>query len=188
MRRFVVFSILLGSLALVACSADTQEPGSSEDDIKKSGALGAKCGGIAGLTCRAGLRCKKANHPDAMGKCEGTGEVTLEGELTSVAGIGGESTGFAIDDPKAGLTELVLDLKERSAFVEGRVARVRGMQTTLSGVESGERSAIEVSRLTVCPRPNASVNCMPPVQPGNTLCGEDQEWAEKNCTGIRFLH
>jgi hypothetical protein len=187
MSRFVAFSILLGSLALVACSADAQDPGGSEDEIKKSGTVGAPCGGIAGLTCREGLRCNKANHPDAMGKCEAPAEQTFEGELTSIAGIGGESTGFAIDDKRAGMTELVLDAKEKRAFVEGRVARVHGKQTTLSGVESGPRTAVEVSRLTVCPAANASVNCMPPVQPGNSLCGEDRDWADKNCSGIRFL-
>jgi hypothetical protein len=265
MSRFFGLSLLLGSLALVACGAETQDPRAGEEEIKKGGGglgatcggiaglpcnellhcelstqhpdatgkcapgadIGGRCGGIAGLTCRAGLACDAANHPDAMGRCmpplmceampvcdEGdrqvpgpcsaadgcytrsmcgttitckSDKVTLEGELASVVGIGGESTGFAIQNAKGVLTELVLDAKERRAFVDGRVARVHGMRTTLSGVESGSRSAVDVSALTVCPAPNATVNCMPPVQPGNLLCGADQEWAEKACPGIRFV-
>lgn len=109
-------------------------------------------------------------------------ESVLEGELASVMGIGGESTGVAIvtDD---GMFELILDPSERAQFVDGKRARVKGTKTTLSGVETHDRPAIEVNDLLVCPNPGW-VNCMP----GGAVpaaCGE-RTWIRANCEGVDF--
>jgi hypothetical protein len=264
MARFFAFSVLLGSLAVIGCSADAQDPGAGSDDVKAGGQIGAtcggiaglrcspllhceitaqhpdaagkcaagadqgaRCGGIAGIQCRQGLTCLSANHPDAMGTCERLitcmavptcdpgdrtvarpcaesdgcysrsmcgktvnckGEVvTLEGSLETMFAIGGETTGFALKDKAGNFNELKLDEKERQAFNEGETARAHGRKTTVFGVEIPSRTVIDVARMTVCPEANKTINCQPPVSPDNGLCGEDRAWAEKACSGIRFL-
>lgn len=114
--------------------------------------------------------------------CKGEA-ISVEGTLAQVVAVGGETTGFAVQSDDA-QHELVLDPHERASFVDGAKARVTGRKTTLFGVESGARPAVEVTRISVCPAPGASVNCMPPTD--NPLCGADQAWAEKTCN-VSFL-
>jgi hypothetical protein len=113
-------------------------------------------------------------------------ELTLEGKLQHVSGIGGETTGFAIVT-SVGMTELALDGKEPSEFVDGRFARVKGRTTTVTGVEIKVRSVLDVSDILVCPADGATLNCMPPVDPADRACGTDKQWVQKNCKGVSFL-
>jgi hypothetical protein len=118
--------------------------------------------------------------------CRRPAEVTIEGTLRSTMGIGGENTGASISSA-SGLLELVLDDGEKAQFVEGRFARAKGKRTTLFGVETHNRPALDVSSLLVCPAPGTSINCMPPVAPGNTTCGADRAWIGEKCTGVSYL-
>lgn len=115
-----------------------------------------------------------------------TSEAVLEGELASVMGIGGESTGVAIMT-ESGMVELILDAGEHNQFVDGKKARVKGKLTTLSGVETHGRPAIDVSSMLVCPNPGW-INCMPGpgVRPGGYCAGENRSWIQANCEGVDF--
>jgi hypothetical protein len=99
-----------------------------------------------------------------------------KGTLVHTVGIGGENTGFSA---KIGgkTIELVLDGAAQKSFVEGRVARITGTATTLSGVETHDRPAIKVSDLLVCPAPHATLDAMPPVS-------ADTHWMEQNCPDL----
>ncbi len=112
-------------------------------------------------------------------------EVTVEGTLKGVVGIGGESTGFALQTSSA-LEELVLDDNERGAFAEGLKARVRGHRVTLMGVETGARSAIDVDDLLLCPTAHV-INCMPPFRPESRVCSADRSWIEGNCPDVTYV-
>ena len=113
---------------------------------------------------------------------------TVEGKLAAVMGIGGESTGYAIEAAD-GLYELVLDEGEKNQFSDGKTAKVTGKLTFLSGVETHNRRALDVSKMLVCPNPGY-INCMP--GPGRRLSnfcgGEDHDWAVANCPGVQFAH
>lgn len=102
------------------------------------------------------------------------------GKLALVAGIGGESTGVAISFDGAS-AELVLSPDDRARVVDGRTARVTGTRTTLSGVETHDRPAINVSNLLVCPAPGAHVDLMPPVD-------ADTTWIGANCPGLSVTY
>lgn len=111
--------------------------------------------------------------------------VTVTGKLVRSYGIGGENTGTSIQE-NGGLTELVLDDAERAEFVAGKTARVKGTVTSLSGVETHDRRAIDVTDMLVCPNPGW-VNCMPGPQPRGQLCESDNRaWIEANCQGVGF--
>lgn len=111
-------------------------------------------------------------------------EEVLEGKLTSVVAIGGESTGTAIATSE-GLVELVLDDAARAQFVDGKKARVKGTPTTLTGVETGERPAFDVSSFLVCP--NAGwINCMPGSPRPAVCAAENRSWVQANCDGVQF--
>ena len=100
----------------------------------------------------------------------------LKGTLVTSVGIGGENTGFSARvDGKA--MELVLQGADRAKFVSGRVARITGLPTTLSGVETSNRPAVDVSNLLVCPAPNG------PLDPKVTV-DDDRSWLTTNCPGL----
>jgi hypothetical protein len=110
--------------------------------------------------------------------------VELTGKLVRSFGIGGENTGTSIAT-KEGMLELVLDAGERNQFKAGKVARVRGTKTMLSGVETRNRPALDVSEMLVCPDPGF-VNCMPgPNVRLSNLCG-NVSWVKDNCDGVDF--
>jgi hypothetical protein len=113
--------------------------------------------------------------------------VTVEGELVATMGIGGENTGASIKTASETL-ELVLDPGERNQFVDGKKARVTGKKTTLSGVETSNRPAIEVESMLVCPNPG-SVNCMPGpnVRLSNLCAPDNRSWVEASCAGVQYL-
>jgi hypothetical protein len=113
-------------------------------------------------------------------------QVTVTGELVRSFGIGGENTGTSIKDA-SGLTELVLDDGERNQFVEGKTARVKGTITYLSGVETQNRKAIDVSEMLVCPNPGW-INCMPGpnVRLSNLCASENRSWVQANCPGVNY--
>ncbi len=113
--------------------------------------------------------------------------VTVEGKLFASVGIGGENTGRSIA-AAGGMFELVLDASEQKQFIDGRLARVKGTKTLLSGVETHDRSAINVDELLVCPKAG-SINCMPPVQGGSaSLCAPaNRSWIEAKCAGVSYL-
>ncbi len=112
----------------------------------------------------------------------------ITGKLVRSFGIGGENTGFSVQTA-TGMTERVLDAGEQNQFVEGKVARVRGASKLLSGVETHNRPAIEVSSLLVCPA-DGYINCMPgPNVRLSGLCGgEDHSWVQANCPGVDFAY
>lgn len=111
-------------------------------------------------------------------------ESVLEGKLLSVMGIGGESTGAAIVTEE-GMFELILDPGERARFVDGKKARVKGKKTTLSGVETHDRPALDVSNMLVCPNPGW-INCMPGGEVPAACLGDNRSWIEDNCEGVDF--
>lgn len=104
-----------------------------------------------------------------------------KGTLVHSVGIGGENTGFSVKLSSGKLIELVLDKAEVNQFVEGRVARVTGAATKLSGVETHDRSAINVTDLLVCPAPHTTFSMMPPVT-------EDAQWLGANCPDLDIVH
>ncbi len=106
--------------------------------------------------------------------------VEYKGKLARVFGIGGESTGMALNFEDAS-AELVLSAKDRAKFVDGRVARVIGSKTTLSGVETHDRPAIKVSSLLVCPAPKTTLSLMPPVD-------ADTSWLGANCPDLDLVY
>jgi hypothetical protein len=68
MKRIATSLALVGALALVACSSQSEEPAVQT----YSQALATQCGGIAGFPCPAGQQCIiHDNYPDAMGVCVG---------------------------------------------------------------------------------------------------------------------
>ncbi len=115
------------------------------------------------------------------------GAVTLEGTLTRTFGIGGENTGTSIKTASE-TVELILDDGERNQFVDGKKARAKGTIKLLSGVETHNRKALDVSELLVCPNPGY-VNCMPgPNVRLSGLCAPDnRSWVSANCAGVNYL-
>lgn len=113
--------------------------------------------------------------------------VTVEGELFSSMGIGGENTGASIDTGSERF-ELVLDPGERNQFVDGKKARVTGKKTFLSGVETSNRPAIEVESMLVCPDAG-SINCMPGpnVRLSNLCAPDNRAWVQASCAGVQYL-
>jgi hypothetical protein len=144
---------------------------------------GQACKASEGDSCYSRSMCGRTV---TCRKAAGGESVELEGTLVSSVGIGGENTGSSIKAANGGLTELVLG-DQASKFVDGRFAKVTGKKTTLSGVETGNRSAIDVKKLLVCPASGAVFNCMPPIAPGNTVCGEDRSWIQDKCQGVSYL-
>lgn len=112
------------------------------------------------------------------------GEVTVTGKLVHTVGIGGENTGTSIQTTTE-TTELVLDAGERNQFVENKTARVKGTVTYLSGVETHDRKAIDVSEMLVCPDPGW-INCMPAREVRPLCTPENRSWIEANCAGVSF--
>lgn len=137
------------------------------------------CAPNEGASCSSKSMCGRTIY------CRKSADVEVEGTLKKTAGIGGENTGASIQTA-SGLTELVLD-DHAAEFVDGRFAKVTGKKTTLSGVETHDRPAIEVKALLVCPAPNAVIDCMPPIAPGNTICGQDRAWIQAKCQGVQYL-
>jgi hypothetical protein len=110
--------------------------------------------------------------------------ITATGTMNHVMGIGGETTGYGFASDQ-GFFELVLDASEKAQFADGKKARVKGTTTLLSGVETHNRPAIEVSEILVCPAAK-SINCMPPTTA--SLCKSDnRSWVEGNCPGVMYL-
>ncbi len=115
----------------------------------------------------------------------GAQAVTVTGTLVRTYGIGGENTGRSIREKSGATTELVLDASEEALWVNGKTARVKGTTTTLSGVETHNRPAIDVSNLLVCPNPGY-VDCMPGPTVSSMCSGEDNAWVTANCQGVLF--
>lgn len=128
----------------------------------------------------------KTAGPETTTKFSSEAEpVTLKGTLVHSVGIGGENTGTSLETAD-GMIELVLSPEQIKAFVEERVARVTGVHTVLQGVETGERDAIKVSALVVCPAPGSFINMMPhPFAPGQERDGVDNGWILENCPGVQ---
>lgn len=137
-------------------------------------------------TCASGETCYTHSMCGRSVTCKKSVDVTLEGTLFRSFGIGGENTGSSIKT-SSGVLELVLEPADHDKFVDGRFARAKGKRTTLSGVETHNRPALDVTDLLVCPAPGSSINCMPPVAPGNTVCGADRSWIQEKCTGVSYL-
>lgn len=114
---------------------------------------------------------------------------TLEvtGTLVHTMGIGGENTGYSVRTATS-TTELVLDSGEANQFIDGKVARVRGTSKILNGVETHNRSAIDVSEMLVCPDAG-TFNCMPGpnVRLSNMCAPENRTWVSANCAGVSYL-
>lgn len=140
------------------------------------------CAESEGASCYSRSMCGRTIHCRRP-----AGEpVEVEGTLVSSVGIGGENTGASIKAAGGVLTELVLG-EHASKFVDGRFAKVTGTTATLSGIETGSRPAVNVNKLLVCPASGAVLNCMPPIAPDNTVCGEDRAWIQGKCQGVSYL-
>lgn len=123
------------------------------------------------------IRATKYSHDAPVGGQE----LTVEGKLASV---GGQTTSYAVQAPD-GSYELLLDAGEKAQFVDARKARVKGLFKLLSG---GDRRAIDVTEMLVCPAPGY-VNCMPgPNRPSSALCApESRPWVSESCDGVQYL-
>jgi hypothetical protein len=112
--------------------------------------------------------------------------VTLEGTLVSTMGIGGENTGSSIQTSSE-TVELILDAGERNQFVDGKKARAKGTIKLLSGVETHNRKALDVTEMLVCPAPGY-VNCMPGpnVRLSNLCSNDNMGWIQANCPGVLY--
>jgi hypothetical protein len=111
-------------------------------------------------------------------------ETTVEGTVEHVMGIGGETTGVAIFTDN-GSYELIVDAAERAKIVDGKKARVKGKKTTLSGVETHDRPAIDVSDLLVCPSAGY-INCMPGGPVPEACQSDNRSWINANCEDVDF--
>lgn len=131
-----------------------------------------------------GTVVKKWGNPETSTTPPAGQAMEVTGTFVSTVGIGGENTGRSIKTEK-GLYELVLDGKEVGQFSENATARIRGKLTYLSGVETHDRPAIDVSDILTCPNVR-SVNCMPPTT--NALCkGDTRSWIQASCPGVEYL-
>lgn len=117
---------------------------------------------------------------------QGGETITVDGELFTSFGIGGENTGTSIKTANASY-ELVLDAGEKNQFVDGKKARVTGKKTFLSGVETSNRPAIDVESMLVCPNPGW-INCMPGpnVRLSNLCAADNRSWVQANCPGVSY--
>ena len=114
--------------------------------------------------------------------------VTLEGTLRETMGLGGENTGVSLET-ETSLTELVLTDAQRNAIVDGRYAQVKGTTTVLTGIETGQRGAVEVSDLLVCPAPGETLNCMPRINVRlSNLCAPENRAFIGRCPNVLVVH
>ncbi len=113
--------------------------------------------------------------------------LSLDGKLEHVMGIGGETTGYGFYTSE-GMYELVLDAGEKNQFVSGQQAHVKGTLKLLSGVETHNRKAIDVTSMLVCPSAG-TINCMPGpnVRLSNLCSGENRSWVQANCSGVDYV-
>jgi hypothetical protein len=112
----------------------------------------------------------------------GVHDTAVEGTLTRLAAIGGETTGFGLETANGKTIEL--DLKTNGfdfEFVENAKVKVVGHYTTVFGVEIPSRKVLVVTELTVKPGPaivtdaatrvvvqNHGGGFTPPPPPGST--------------------
>lgn len=77
-------------------------------------------------------------------------DVSLEGRLTQIMGIGGESTGHGIETADGRIIEIDLATGGFAAsFVEGQSVQLAGYQKTVAGVEIPHRNVLVVTELTL---------------------------------------
>jgi hypothetical protein len=132
-------------------------------DAHSSLACTATSGGFVSITSVSCLYLRQDAVPPEV----------VKGTLFASVGIGGENTGFSAK-VDGGTIELVLEKADQARFVDGRVARITGLPTTLSGIETQNRPAIDVTNFLVCPVPGTS----PSPKPGNAA---DTKWITANC-------
>lgn len=125
-----------------------------------------------GRICTADIRFKG---------CAAKEVVELTGTLTTMFAIGGETTGFGIKGLADNLDELLLDASQSRRFVDGRVARVRGYNVTVNGVEIPSREVLKAKDFLVCPAPGSRINLMPPVD-------ADTQWLGAHCPGLDAVY
>jgi hypothetical protein len=90
-RSLILAGALLVPFAIACTSGNDGTTGDDQNVTARPGELNGFCGGIAGISCKAGLKCVHADgeHPDAAGKCDavatclampscGTGEKQVE--------------------------------------------------------------------------------------------------------------
>jgi len=127
---------------------------------------------------------KLYSNDTKLGGLPPSAETTVEGKVEHVMGIGGETTGVAIYTDH-GSFELIVDAAERAKIVDGQKARVKGKKTTLSGVETHNRPAIDVSDLLVCPSAGY-IDCMPGGPVADACKSDNRSWIQDNCEGVSF--
>lgn len=79
-------------------------------------------------------------------------EILAQGALSAnLAGIGGETTGFAIKTPEDDVYELILKVPDREKLkkLDGMYIEVAGELITITSVERKGRKAIIVEKLAV---------------------------------------
>lgn len=113
--------------------------------------------------------------------------LTVTGKLVRTVGVGGENTGTSVQTKDQGTLELILDAGEQNQFQDGATARVKGTVKFLSGVETHDRKAIDVTEMLLCPTTN-HVDCMPGpnVRLSSYCSSENRSWVTKNCPGVTF--
>jgi hypothetical protein len=124
---------------------------------------------------------------DAVAKLASLSEQTVEGKLTSMFAIGGETTGMAVETEK-GLVELDFapGHPAMSSFVPDRKAIVVGPIVSRTGVEIPKRDVLLVTDILVCPASSAVLNCQPPTNSQACQFG-NRFWIQNNCEGVSFI-
>jgi hypothetical protein len=174
-----LFSLLLkgeqkGGLGVVKTSGDSHPP-CCDMPISTTFAISDSTSTLS-CTERAGGFAFIRSVECTLSKNDANEVEVQKGTLVHTVGIGGENTGFSA---KIGnnVVELVLGTPDMKQFVEGRVARITGSLTTLSGIETHDRPAIKVTNLLVCPAAHTTLNMMPPVS-------DDTLWISENCPDL----
>jgi hypothetical protein len=113
--------------------------------------------------------------------------VTTYGPVREVAGIGGESTGLALDTSK-GRVEIDVKAEWRAPFVEGAVIQVTGVEKTVSGVETGDRTVLDVQDFVACPEAGTRLDCRPRanVRLSNLCAPENEAFLTTACENVRI--
>jgi len=141
------------------------------------------------IACSGSAQAAEGLAPlfDAVARLGMRTEQTVQGKLTTVFAIGGETTGMGIETGKGMVEfELPADHPAVASFVPGREAIMVGPMVPRAGVEIPSREVLVVTDILVCPASSAVLNCQPPAN-GQACATGNRFWIQSNCEGVTFL-